>query len=101
MLTKIITNTEMCYFARISLKTNVPKFVKINSVTVVQRHFRTWYGKQPPTRQSIYDWSKKFNETVVCARGEILGDHMYPRKQRLVFVRLACGAQRSRKHVQV
>jgi len=41
----------------------VLELVKTNSVTLVQRHFRRQYGKPPPTRQSIYDWSKKFQET--------------------------------------
>jgi len=41
----------------------VLELAKTNSVTLVQRHFRRRYGKPPPTRQSIYDWSKKFQET--------------------------------------
>jgi hypothetical protein len=36
---------------------------KTNSVTLVQRHYRRRYGKPTPKRQSIYDWSKKFQET--------------------------------------
>jgi len=36
---------------------------KTNSVTLVRRHFRRRYGKPPPTRQSICDWRKKFQET--------------------------------------
>ena len=39
------------------------ELAKTNSVTLVQRHFRRRYGKRPPTRQSIYDWNKKFQET--------------------------------------
>ena len=39
------------------------ELVKTNSVTLVQRHFRRRYVKPPPTRQSIYDWSKEFQET--------------------------------------
>jgi hypothetical protein len=31
------------------------EFAKTNPVTVMQRRFRTQYGKQAPTRQSIYD----------------------------------------------
>jgi hypothetical protein len=38
------------------------EFAKTNSVTIVQWHFRTRYVKQPPTKQLVYDWSKKFNE---------------------------------------
>ena len=41
----------------------VLELVKTNSVTVAQRHFRRRYGKPPPTRQSICDWSKTFQET--------------------------------------
>jgi hypothetical protein len=41
----------------------VTEFAKTNSVTVLQCCFKTRYGKQPPSRQSIYDWSKKYNET--------------------------------------
>jgi hypothetical protein len=43
-------------------------FAKTNSVTLMQHHFRTRYGKQSPTRQSVYDWSKKFNETGCLGR---------------------------------
>ena len=39
------------------------ELAKTYSVTLVQRHFRRRYGKPPPTRQSIYDWSKKLQET--------------------------------------
>jgi len=41
----------------------VLELAKTKSVTFVQRHFRTRYGKPPPKRQSIYDWNKKFQET--------------------------------------
>jgi len=41
----------------------VLELAKTNSVILVQRRFRRRYGKPPPTRQSIYDWSKKFKET--------------------------------------
>jgi len=34
-----------------------------NSVTLVQHHFRRRHGKPPPTRKSIYDLSKKLQET--------------------------------------
>jgi hypothetical protein len=33
---------------------------KTNCITVVQRRFRTRFGKSPPDRQSSYDWHKKF-----------------------------------------
>jgi len=41
----------------------VLELAKTNSVTLVQRRFTRRYGKPPPTRQSICDWSKKFQET--------------------------------------
>jgi len=41
----------------------VLELTKTNSVTLEQCHFRRRYGKPPPTRQSIYDWSKKCQET--------------------------------------
>jgi hypothetical protein len=49
------------------------EFAKTNSVTVMQHHFRTRYNKQPPTRQSTYDWNKKFNETGCCCKGKSPG----------------------------
>jgi hypothetical protein len=36
----------------------VLEFAKTTSVSSVQRHFRTRYGKNPPTGKSIYDWYK-------------------------------------------
>ena len=51
----------------------VLELVKTNSVTLVQRHFRRRYGKPPPTRQSIYDWSKKFQETGCFCKGKSSG----------------------------
>jgi len=47
----------------------VLELAKTNSVTLVQRHFRRRYGKPPPTRQSIYEWSKKFQETGLFMQG--------------------------------
>ena len=47
----------------------VLELAKMNSVTLVQRHFRRRYGKPPPTRQSIYVWSKKFQETGCLCKG--------------------------------
>jgi len=61
----------------------VMELAKTNSVTLVQRHFRRRYGKPPPTRQSIYDWSKKFQETgflcittAVASVGEVCLDRI-------------------------
>jgi hypothetical protein len=51
----------------------VLELAKTNSVTLVQCHFRRRYGKPPPTRQSIYDWSKKFQETGCLCKGKSSG----------------------------
>ena len=51
----------------------VLELAKTNSVTLVQRHFRRRYGKPPLTRQSIYNWSKKFQETGCLCKGKSSG----------------------------
>ena len=51
----------------------VLELAKTNSVTLVQGHFRRRYDKPPLTRQSIYDWSKKFEETVYLCKGKSSG----------------------------
>jgi len=51
----------------------VLELAKTNTVTLVQLHFRRRYGKPPPTRQSIYDWSEKFQETCCLCKGKISG----------------------------
>jgi transposase len=38
-------------------------FCKTKSETQTQRNFRTHYQKDPPSRNSIMDWKKKFLET--------------------------------------
>ena len=53
----------------------VLELAKTKSITLVQRHFRRRYGEPPPTRQSIYDWSKNFKKLVVYAKVKVLGDH--------------------------
>ena len=53
-----ITEAKCCYCVGGAFC--VLELAKTNFVTLVQRHFRRRYGKPPPTRQSIYDWSKKF-----------------------------------------
>jgi hypothetical protein len=40
-------------------------YAQCQSVTTVQRNFRRRFGKDPPTRKSIYDWHRKF-ETTGC-----------------------------------
>jgi hypothetical protein len=42
-------------------------------VAVVQLHFRTRYGKPPPTEQSIYDWSKKWQNIGCLRKGKSSG----------------------------
>ena len=51
----------------------VLELAKTNHVTLVQRLFRRRHGKPPPTRQSIYDWSKKFQETGCLCKGKNSG----------------------------
>ena len=51
----------------------VLELAKTNSVTLVQRHFRRRYGKPPPTRQTIYDWSKEFQETGCLCKSKSSG----------------------------
>ena len=51
----------------------VLELAKTNSVTLEQRLFRRRYGKSPSTRQSIYDWSKKFQKTGCLCKGNSSG----------------------------
>jgi len=47
----------------------VLKFHESRSVTIVQRHFRTKFGKQPQSDNSIRRWYTQFQETgCVCKR---------------------------------
>jgi len=59
----------------------VLELAKTNSVILVQRLFRRRYGKPPPARQSIYDWSKYFKKLVVYAKVKVLGDQQYRRTE--------------------
>ena len=44
-------------------------FHECRSVTIVQRQFRTKFGKQPPSDNSIGRWYAEFQETgCVCKR---------------------------------
>ena len=52
---------------------SVMELEKTNSVTLVQRLFRRRYGKPPPTRRSIYDWSKKLQENGCLCKGKSSG----------------------------
>jgi hypothetical protein len=36
---------------------------ELQSLTAVQRHFRTQYGRQPPIRKSIRFWDNKLRTT--------------------------------------
>jgi len=51
----------------------VLELAKTNSVTLVPCLFRRRYGKPPPTRQSVYDWSKKVQETGCLCKGKSSG----------------------------
>jgi len=51
----------------------VLELAKTITVALVQRYFRRRYGKHPPTRQSIYDWSKKFQEIGYLGKGKSSG----------------------------
>jgi transposase len=42
-------------------------YAQSKSVTTVQRNFRRCFGKDPPSRKSIYDWHRKL-ETTGCLR---------------------------------
>jgi hypothetical protein len=47
----------------------VLQFEQNHSATLVQRWFQTNYGKEAPTRKSIYKWHKSFAETsCICAK---------------------------------
>ena len=59
----------------------MPELAKTNSVTLVPRLFRRRYGKLPPTRRSIYGWSKKFQETGCLCKGKVLEDRQYQRTE--------------------
>jgi transposase len=51
----------------------VLEFAKTTSVSSVQQHFRTHYGKNPPTRKSIYDWCKQFQGKGCLCKGKSTG----------------------------
>jgi hypothetical protein len=51
----------------------VLEFAKTTSVSSVQWHFRTHYGKNPPTRKFIYDWWKQFQGKGCLCKGKSTG----------------------------
>ena len=51
----------------------VLEYEKTNSVTLVQRLFIRKYGKPAPTKQSVYEWIKKFQETGCLCKGKRTG----------------------------
>lgn len=59
----------------------VLELAKTNSITVEQWHFRTQYGKPPPTRQSIYHWSQKFQEKGCLCKGKSSGRPTFSEEQ--------------------
>jgi hypothetical protein len=48
-------------------------YVQFKSVTTVQRNFRRRFGKDPPIRNSIYDWHHKFETTECLCKGKSPG----------------------------
>jgi transposase len=48
-------------------------YAQCKSVTTVQRNFRRRFGKDPPTRKSIYDWHRKFEATGCLCKGKSPG----------------------------
>jgi hypothetical protein len=53
----------MAYFTDVEKAKCVLQFEQNHSATLVQRWFHTNYGKEAPTRKSIYKWHKSFAET--------------------------------------
>uniref|UniRef100_A0A1B6IPZ7 DUF4817 domain-containing protein n=1 Tax=Homalodisca liturata TaxID=320908 RepID=A0A1B6IPZ7_9HEMI len=60
--------TKMATFTGAERARCVLLFHETNSATSVQRRFRTEYGRDPPSRPSIYSWHKNFVETGCCVR---------------------------------
>jgi transposase len=48
-------------------------YAQCKSVTTVQRNFRRRFGKDPPTRKSIYNWHRKFETTGCLCKGKSPG----------------------------
>ena len=46
-------------------------FIETRSDTQVQRNFRTRYGRNPPSRTSIRELYKRFNETGSCQKQKV------------------------------
>lgn len=51
----------------------VIRFARCESVISVQREFRTTYGVDPPTAQSIRRWYKQFSDTGCLCKGKSSG----------------------------
>jgi hypothetical protein len=47
-------------------------YAQCKSVATVQCNFRRRFGKDPPTRKSIYDWHRKFETTGCLRKGKSL-----------------------------
>jgi len=73
----------------------VLELAKTNSVTRVQRHFRRRYGKPPPTRQSIYDWSKKFQVTGFLCKGKSSGRPPVSEEMERIHETFTCSPRKS------
>jgi hypothetical protein len=59
----------MAYFTDVEEAKCLLQFEQNHSATSVQRWFYANYGKEAPTRKSIYKWQKSFAETgYICAK---------------------------------
>jgi hypothetical protein len=44
--------------------------MSLRFVVTVQRRFRTVFGREPPTKMSVYKWYKLFDQTGCICKGE-------------------------------
>lgn len=79
----------------------VLELAKTNSVTVVQHHFRTKYGKPPPKRQSIYDWYKRFENSGCVCKKKSTGRHPPQKNNFILIVMFLYKFQENRQDQQV
>jgi hypothetical protein len=56
------------------------QFAKTNTVTTVQRLFRTRFGIDPPARKTIYSWCRQFEDTGCICKGEALVYLVYQKR---------------------
>jgi hypothetical protein len=69
MVGALQSSFKMEYFTDVEKAKCVLKFTQNHSATLAQRWFHTNYGKEAPTRKSIYMWHKWFAENgCICAK---------------------------------